>query len=430
MELLHSINDFNEAKQVIAGGVNSPVRAFKSVKGTPPFILKGKGAYLYDVDNNHYIDFVQSWGPLIFGHADEEIEENIINVLKKGTSFGAPTELETTLAKEIISCYEGLDKVRLVNSGTEATMSAIRLARAYSQKDDLIKFEGCYHGHSDSLLVKAGSGCTTFGSPSSLGVPNDFSKHTLVARYNDLSSTEECFKKGDVGCVIIEPIAGNMGLVPAQKEFLLGLKALCEKYQAVLILDEVMSGFRASLSGSQEFYGVVPDLVTFGKVIGAGLPLACFGGRAEIMDLLSPIGGVYQAGTLSGNPLAVCAGLSVLYKIKRDKTLYTRLNALAVRLTQGLKKSAQSYNIALETLNRGSMFGFFFNENAVHDFDDALKSDTEMFAKFHQKMLFKGVYLACSSFETGFICEPMTEEMIDLAVAKADESFDEIIKGV
>ncbi|MGL2800073.1 glutamate-1-semialdehyde 2,1-aminomutase [Helicobacter pylori] len=430
MELLHSINDFNEAKQVIAGGVNSPVRAFKSVKGTPPFILKGKGAYLYDVDNNHYIDFVQSWGPLIFGHADEEIEENIINVLKKGTSFGAPTELETTLAKEIISCYEGLDKVRLVNSGTEATMSAIRLARAFSQKDDLIKFEGCYHGHSDSLLVKAGSGCATFGSPSSLGVPNDFNKHTLVARYNDLNSTEECFKKGDVGCVIIEPIAGNMGLVPAQKEFLLGLKALCEKYQAVLILDEVMSGFRASLSGSQEFYGVVPDLVTFGKVIGAGLPLACFGGRAEIMDLLSPIGGVYQAGTLSGNPLAVCAGLSTLYKIKRDKTLYTRLNALAIRLTQGLKKSAQNYNIALETLNRGSMFGFFFNENAVRDFDDALKSDTEMFAKFHQKMLSKGVYLACSSFETGFICEPMTEEMIDLAVAKADESFDEIIKGV
>lgn len=430
MELLHSINDFNEAKQVIAGGVNSPVRAFKSVKGTPPFILKGKGAYLYDADNNHYIDFVQSWGPLIFGHADEEIEKNIINALKKGTSFGAPTELETTLAKEIISCYEGLDKVRLVSSGTEATMSAIRLARAFSQKDDLIKFEGCYHGHSDSLLVKAGSGCATFGSPSSLGVPNDFSKHTLVARYNDLNSAEECFKKGDVGCVIIEPIAGNMGLVPAQKEFLLGLKALCEKYQAVLILDEVMSGFRASLSGSQEFYGVVPDLVTFGKVIGAGLPLACFGGRAEIMDLLSPIGGVYQAGTLSGNPLAVCAGLSVLYKIKRDKTLYTRLNALAVRLTQGLKKSAQSYNIALETLNRGSMFGFFFNENAVRDFDDALKSDTEMFAKFHQKMLFKGVYLACSSFETGFICEPMTEEMIDLALAKADESFDEIIKGV
>ncbi|MCQ2633820.1 glutamate-1-semialdehyde 2,1-aminomutase [Helicobacter pylori] len=430
MELLHSINDFNEAKQVIAGGVNSPVRAFKSVKGTPPFILKGKGAYLYDVDNNHYIDFVQSWGPLIFGHADEEIEENIINALKKGTSFGAPTELETTLAKEIISCYEGLDKVRLVNSGTEATMSTIRLARAYSQKDDLIKFEGCYHGHSDSLLVKAGSGCATFGSPSSLGVPNDFSKHTLVARYNDLNSAEECFKKGDVGCVIIEPIAGNMGLVPAQKEFLLGLKTLCEKYQAVLILDEVMSGFRASLSGSQEFYGVVPDLVTFGKVIGAGLPLACFGGRAEIMDLLSPIGGVYQAGTLSGNPLAVCAGLSALYKIKRDKTLYTRLNALAVRLTQGLKKSAQSYNIALETLNMGSMFGFFFNENAVCDFDDALKSDTEMFAKFHQKMLFKGVYLACSSFETGFICEPMTEEMIDLVVAKADESFDEIIKGV
>ncbi|WQY61975.1 glutamate-1-semialdehyde 2,1-aminomutase [Helicobacter pylori] len=430
MELLHSINDFNEAKQVIAGGVNSPVRAFKSVKGTPPFILKGKGAYLYDVDNNHYIDFVQSWGPLIFGHADEEIEENIINVLKKGTSFGAPTELETTLAKEIISCYEGLDKVRLVSSGTEATMSAIRLARAYSQKDDLIKFEGCYHGHSDSLLVKAGSGCATFGSPSSLGVPNDFSKHTLVARYNDLNSAEECFKKGDVGCVIIEPIAGNMGLVPAQKEFLLGLKALCEKYQAVLILDEVMSGFRASLSGSQEFYGVVPDLVTFGKVIGAGLPLACFGGRAEIMDLLSPIGGVYQAGTLSGNPLAVCAGLSALYKIKRDKTLYTRLNALAVRLTQGLKKSAQNYNIALETLNMGSMFGFFFNENAVCDFDDALKSDTEMFAKFHQKMLFKGVYLACSSFETGFICEPMTEEMIDFTIAKADESFDEIIKGV
>lgn len=300
MEILHSINDFNEAKQVIPGGVNSPVRAFGSVGGTPRFIARGKGAYIYDEDDNAYIDFVQSWGPLIFGHADEFVESALTLALKDGLSFGAPTEKETTLVKQIISLTGSVEKMRLVSSGTEATMSALRLARAFANKDDIIKFDGCYHGHSDSLLVSAGSGCATFGTPSSPGVPSDLSKHTLVARYNDIDSVRACFEKSkNVACVIIEPLAGNMGFVPADREFIHALRALCDEYQALLIIDEVMSGFRAGLNGALGIYGIEADLVTYGKVIGGGLPLAAFGGRAEIMDMLSPIGGVYQAGTLS-----------------------------------------------------------------------------------------------------------------------------------
>lgn len=423
---LNSINDFNEAKQVIAGGVNSPVRAFKSVGGTPPFIREGRGAYLIDEDGNKYIDFVQSWGPLIFGHSDEYIQEMVLHTLKKGLSFGAPTTLETALAKEIIALYEGIDKIRFVSSGTEATMSAIRLARAYTKKDDIIKFEGCYHGHSDSLLVNAGSGLATFGNPSSLGVPQDFVKHTLVAQYNDITSVELCIKESEksgngVACVIIEPIAGNMGLVPATKEFLKDLRELCNQHNIVLIMDEVMSGFRAALNGSQNFYGVYGDLVTFGKVIGGGMPVGAFGGIEEIMSLLSPNGAVYQAGTLSGNPIAMSAGLATLEKLKQNPKIYQNLESLALQLTEGLQNIAQEFSIPLQVCVRGSMFGFFFNENPVNNFKDAQKSDTEMFAKFHQGMLQKGIYLAPSQFESGFICSCMDEDLIQSVLEKARE---------
>lgn len=430
MEILHSVNDFNEAKQVIVGGVNSPVRAFGSVGGTPRFIAKGEGSYLYDVDGNKYLDFVQSWGPLIWGHCDSDIVEAVIESVKKGMSFGAPTELETTLAKEIIALYDGVEKVRLVSSGTEATMSAIRLARAYSGKDNILKFDGCYHGHSDSLLVSAGSGCATFGAPSSPGVPEDFSKHTLVAPYNKIEGLREFFEKGNIGCVIIEPIAGNMGLVPASKEFISTLRALCDEFGAVLIFDEVMSGFRASLKGAQSYYDVIPDMVTFGKVIGGGMPLAAFGGKDEIMKLLSPVGKVYQAGTLSGNPVAVSAGLMSVCKLKSNPQVYEKLQALAERLMSGFKEEANKRGIAMQTQVRGSMFGYFFNSSEVKDFDDAKRSDTELFAKFHAKMLEKGIYLAPSAFEAGFICVTMDEEQIDSAIKACAESLEEIINGI
>lgn len=427
MDILQSINDFNEAKQVIPGGVNSPVRAFGSVGGTPRFIAKGKGAYIYDEDDNEYIDFVQSWGPLIFGHANEVIESALSLAIKDGLSFGAPTEKETTLVKQIIALSGSAEKMRLVNSGTEATMSALRLARAYSNKDDIIKFEGCYHGHSDSLLVSAGSGCATFGTPSSPGVPNDITKHTLVARYNDIESVRACFEQSkNVACVIIEALAGNMGFVPADKKFMQDLRALCDEYNAILIIDEVMSGFRAGLKGAIGLYDVQADLVTYGKVIGGGMPLAAFGGRADIMDMLSPVGGVYQAGTLSGNPIAVSAGLATLLQIKANPTLYEHLEVLAKRLIKGLKEAAQSYEIPLQVDCRGSMFGFFFNQKEVKNFDDAKCSDTTMFARFHQKMLDKGVYFACSQFETGFICSAMNEMIIDEVIMKAKAVFGEI----
>ncbi|TLD90347.1 glutamate-1-semialdehyde-2,1-aminomutase [Helicobacter sp. MIT 03-1614] len=427
MDILQSINDFNEAKQVIPGGVNSPVRAFGSVGGTPRFIAKGKGAYIYDEDDNEYIDFVQSWGPLIFGHANEVIESALSLAIKDGLSFGAPTEKETTLVKQIIALSGSAEKMRLVNSGTEATMSALRLARAYSNKDDIIKFEGCYHGHSDSLLVSAGSGCATFGTPSSPGVPNDITKHTFVARYNDIESVRACFEQSkNVACVIIEALAGNMGFVPADKKFMQDLRALCDEYNALLIIDEVMSGFRAGLKGAIGLYDVQADLVTYGKVIGGGMPLAAFGGRADIMDMLSPVGGVYQAGTLSGNPIAVSAGLATLLQIKANPTLYEHLEVLAKRLIKGLKEAAQSYEIPLQVDCRGSMFGFFFNQKEVKNFDDAKCSDTAMFARFHQKMLDKGVYFACSQFETGFICSAMNEMIIDEVIMKAKAVFGEI----
>jgi len=332
---------YQEAYRYIPGGVDSPVRAFGAVEGTPPFIERGEGAYLYDIDGNRYIDFVQSWGPLIFGHCDSDIEAAVIETAKKGLSFGAPTLLETELAREIVEMFDSVDKIRFVSSGTEAVMSAIRLARGYTGRDDIVKFEGCYHGHSDSLLVQAGSGAATFGSPSSPGVPADLTKHTLLARYNDIESVKACFEASEgVACVIIEPIAGNMGLVPADEAFLKELRALCDAHGAVLIFDEVMSGFRASLKGAQGIVDVVPDMVTFGKVIGAGMPVGAFGGKAEIMAKLSPEGPVYQAGTLSGNPVAMAAGLTSLRKLKADANLYDALEAKAKRLMEGFEAAA------------------------------------------------------------------------------------------
>ena len=419
---------FSEAKKYIPGGVNSPVRAFGSVGGEPVMIDHAKGAYLYDVEGKKYLDFIQSWGPLIFGHCDKDIEEAIISAVKQGVSYGAPSPKETALAKLICDEFKQIDKIRFVSSGTEATMSAIRVARGYAKKDGLIKFEGCYHGHSDALLIKAGSGATTYGNASSGGVPQDVVKNTYLAVYNDIESVKAIFEnnKDKIGVVIIEPIAGNMGLVPADKKFLRELRELCDKFGAVLILDEVMSGFRASRLGSYPFHEVDADLVTFGKVIGGGMNVAAFGGKAKIMDCLSPEGAVYQAGTLSGNPVAMSAGIAAISKINSDVNLYARLEKLALKLMDGFKEAAKSAGIAIQTEVRGSMFGYFFTEHAVKNYDDALKSDTKLFAKFHQAMLRRGIYLAPSQFETGFICDAMSEADIDLAVNAAKEAFLEI----
>ena len=419
---------FSEAKKYIPGGVNSPVRAFGSVGGEPVMIDHAKGAYLYDVEGKKYLDFIQSWGPLIFGHCDKDIEEAIISAVKQGVSYGAPSPKETALAKLICDEFKQIDKIRFVSSGTEATMSAIRVARGYAKKDGLIKFEGCYHGHSDALLIKAGSGATTYGNASSSGVPQDVVKNTFLAIYNDIESVKAIFEnnKDKIGVVIIEPIAGNMGLVPADKKFLRELRELCDKFGAVLILDEVMSGFRASRLGSYPFHEVNADLVTFGKVIGGGMNVAAFGGKAEIMDCLSPDGAVYQAGTLSGNPVAMSAGIAAISKINSDVNLYARLEKLAKKLMDGFKEAAKSAGIAIQTDVRGSMFGYFFTDHTVKNYDDALKSDTKLFAKFHQAMLRRGIYLAPSQFETGFICDAMSEADIDLAVNAAKEAFLEI----
>ena len=419
---------FSEAKKYIPGGVNSPVRAFGSVGGEPVMIDHARGAYLYDVEGKKYLDFIQSWGPLIFGHCDKDIEEAIISAVKQGVSYGAPSPKETALAKLICDEFKQIDKIRFVSSGTEATMSAIRVARGYAKKDGLIKFEGCYHGHSDALLIKAGSGATTYGNASSGGVPQDVVKNTFLAIYNDTQSVKAIFEnnKDKIGVVIIEPIAGNMGLVPADKKFLQELRALCDKFGAVLILDEVMSGFRASRLGSYPLHEVDADLITFGKVIGGGMNVAAFGGKAKIMDCLSPEGAVYQAGTLSGNPMAMSAGIAAISKINSDVNLYARLEKLAKKLMEGFKEAAKSAGITIQTEVRGSMFGYFFTEHTVKNYDDALKSDTKLFAKFHQAMLRRGIYLAPSQFETGFICDAMSEADIDLAISAAKEAFLEI----
>jgi glutamate-1-semialdehyde 2,1-aminomutase len=419
-----SLKAFDEAQALIPGGVNSPVRAFKSVGGTPRFISEGEGAYLVDIDGNRYVDYVQSWGPLIFGHRDESIEAAVIEAVKHGLSFGAPTVAETELAKLVTTIFDSIDKVRFVSSGTEAVMSAIRLARGYTGKDDIVKFEGCYHGHSDSLLVQAGSGAATFGNPSSPGVPADFTKHTLLAKYNDIESVRKCFEDSEgIACIIIEPIAGNMGLVPADKEFLAELRKLCDEHGSLLIFDEVMSGFRATLFGAESITGTTPDLVTLGKVIGGGMPVGAFGGKREVMACLSPEGPVYQAGTLSGNPVAMAAGLASLRKLRENSRVFGVLEARAKRLTEGFKEAAEKHGISLQTDVRGSMFGFFFSETPVKNFDDAAAADHARYAKFHAAMLDAGFYFACSGYETSFICTAITDAMVEATIAAADTVF-------
>ena len=421
---------FNEAQNLIPGGVNSPVRAFKSVGGTPIFIREGNGAYLSDIDGNKYVDYVQSWGPLIFGHRDESIEAAVIEAVKHGLSFGAPTQAETELAKLVVSFFDSIDKVRFVSSGTEAVMSAIRLARGFTGRDNIVKFKGCYHGHSDSLLVEAGSGAATFGNPSSPGVPADFTKHTLLADYNDIESVKKCFADSDdIACVIIEPIAGNMGFVPADKEFLHELRKLCSDNGALLIFDEVMSGFRGTINGAESITGVTPDLVTLGKVIGGGMPVGAFGGREDIMNMLSPDGPVYQAGTLSGNPVAMAAGFAALTKLKQNARVMAVLQGRAQRLVDGMQAAAKEQGITMQTDVRGSMFGFFFNEKPVKNFEDASASDAQMFAAFHAGMLDEGYYFACSLYETGFISTAITDEMIEGTITAASKVFKAIKNG-
>ena len=430
MNTVNSQKAFQEAQSLIPGGVNSPVRAFKSVGGTPIFITEGEGAHLKDVDGNKYVDFVQSWGPLIFGHRDESIEAAVIEAVKHGLSFGAPTQAESELAKLVVSFFDSIDKVRFVSSGTEAVMSAIRLARGFTGRDDIVKFTGCYHGHSDALLVEAGSGAATFGNPSSPGVPADFTKHTLLAEYNNIESVKKCFADStDIACVIIEPIAGNMGLVPADKEFLHELKKLCVENGALLIFDEVMSGFRASINGAESITGVTPDIVTLGKVIGGGMPVGAFGARAEIMAMLSPEGPVYQAGTLSGNPVAMAAGLAALSKLKQNARVMAVLESRGKRLVEGMQKEASACGITMQIDTRGSMFGFFFNEKPVKNFADACNSDAALFAKFHSLMLDAGFYFACSLYETGFISTAITDAMIEDAISASAKIFKEIANG-
>ena len=414
---------FAAAQKHIPGGVNSPVRAFKGVGGTPIFFDHAKGAYVFDADGNRYIDYVGSWGPMILGHSADEILDAVKARMDKGLSFGAPTHIEITMAEEVCRLIPSMDMVRMVNSGTEATMSAIRLARGFTGRDKLVKFEGCYHGHADALLVKAGSGMLTLGVPTSPGVPAAVAENTITLNYNDLDHVKECFAQfGDqIACVIVEPVAGNMNCIPPSKSFLQGLRELCTVHGAVLIFDEVMSGFRAALGGAQEYYGIVPDMTCLGKVIGGGLPVGAFGGKREIMEYLAPLGPVYQAGTLSGNPLAMAAGLAMLKAIQKPG-FYEQLNARVQLLLNGLQAAADAHGIPFTHNSAGSMFGFFFTAlKKVNTFRDvADHCDGARFNQFFHGMLKEGVYLAPSAFEAGFMSIAHSEQDILETIAAAD----------
>lgn len=419
---------FSRAQQTIPGGVNSPVRAFKGVGGTPVFIEKAKGAYIFDTDGKKYIDYVGSWGPMILGHNHPAILSAVLKTAENGLSFGAPTPLEIELAELVCQLVPSIEMVRMVSSGTEATMSAIRLARGYTNRDKIIKFEGCYHGHSDSLLVKAGSGALTLGQPSSPGVPEDFAKHTITCEYNNLESVKQAFEQypNDIACLIIEPVAGNMNCIPPKSGFLQGLRELCDQYGAVFIIDEVMTGFRVALAGAQSYYGVTPDLTTLGKVIGGGMPVGAFGGKKEIMQYIAPTGPVYQAGTLSGNPIAMAAGLACLNELKTAGN-EQRLAQLTEKLALGLKKLADKHNIPFIVQYVGGMFGLFFtDQNKVESYQDVMKCDVQAFNTFFHKMLEKGIYLAPSAFEAGFMSLAHTEEDINHTLAMADLAFAEM----
>lgn len=414
---------FQEAKKYIPGGVNSPVRAFSAVGGDPLFIKEAKGAYLYDEDDNKLIDYINSWGPMILGHAHEPVINAVIEKTKKGTSFGTPTEIETEIAKLAVSMVPNIDKIRMVNSGTEACMSAVRLARGFTKKDKIIKFAGCYHGHSDSFLIQAGSGAVTFGTPNSPGVTKGTAQDTLLAQYNNLLSVEELVKanQGEIACIILEPVAGNMGCIPPQKGFLEGLRKLCDENDILLIFDEVMTGFRLAPGGAQELLGVNADIVTFGKVIGGGLPVGAFAARNEIMDYLAPNGPVYQAGTLSGNPLAMAAGLAMLSELNEKREIFESINEKTVYLRDGIKNVLNRNKID-HTINQlGSMISVHFAKEPVVDFESAALGNNDRFKKFFHGMMKNGVYIAPSSFETWFISEALSTADLDATIQAVDK---------
>jgi glutamate-1-semialdehyde 2,1-aminomutase len=416
---------FHRAARLIPGGVNSPVRAFKSVGRTPLFIARARGAYLWDADGNKYIDYVGSWGPMILGHARTEVLKSMKEAAKRGTSFGAPTELEVRMAELLCKLVPSVEMVRMVNSGTEATMSAIRVARAFTHREKIVKFEGCYHGHGDSFLIKAGSGAMTLGVPDSPGVPSGVAQDTLTARFNDLASVERLVDAWpeQIAAVIVEPVVGNMGCVPPKPGFLEGLRALCTQHGIVLIFDEVMTGFRVALGGAQELYGVRPDLTTLGKIIGGGLPVGAYGGRKEIMQLVAPSGPVYQAGTLSGNPLAMAAGYATLNILARHRSTYKQLEKRARQLEGGMRECFERAGVPVWMNRVGSMFTVFFTSAEVVDDESAKSSDTKRFAAFFRAMLENGVYLAPSQFEAAFLSASHTEADIDRTLAACNKAL-------
>lgn len=416
---------FEEAKKYIPGGVNSPVRAFKSVGGYPLFITNGKGSKFYDADGNEYIDYIGSWGPHLFGHNPPFIKDALLNAIDKGTSFGAPTELEIRMAELIFELVPSVEMVRMVNSGTEATMSAIRAARGYTGKEKFIKFEGCYHGHADYFLIKAGSGALTLGVPTSPGVTKGNAADTLVADYNNIESVKKLLKtnNGEIAAIIIEPIAGNMGVVSSNKNFLMELRSLCNEENIVLIFDEVMTGFRVAAGGAQDVLGVTPDISTFGKIIGGGLPVGAFGGKEEIMNMIAPAGPVYQAGTLSGNPLAMAAGVAALSYIKEHPEIYDELEKKSSYLENGFKENLKSIRKNYAMNRVGSMMCMFFTEEPVDDFNSAVKSDTELYGKYYHQMLQRGIYLAPAQFEALFVSTAHSNEDIDKTIEAHRESL-------
>lgn len=419
---------FIEAQKYIPGGVNSPVRSYRNVDSTPPFIAKARGSKIYDIDGNEYIDYVGSWGPMILGHAHLDVVNALTDVISQGTSFGAPTLLETELARLITEIIPSVELVRMVNSGTEATMSALRLARAFTKRNKIVKFEGCYHGHHDSLLVKAGSGAATFGVPDSPGVVSSVAETTITVPYNDINALEEVFKEQgeDIAAVIIEPVAGNMGLVLPRAGYLKKVRALTEKYETLLIFDEVMSGFRVALGGAQEVYNIVPDITCLGKVIGGGLPVGAYGGRRDILENISPKGPVYQAGTLSGNPLAMTAGITTLRLLQANEDFYEKISAKTKYLCAKIKEQAIKNELKLQFHNIGSMFGIFFTEEEVFDYDTAKKSDLQAFNIFFISMLEQGIYLAPSQFEAGFVSMMHSQADIDATINASDVAFQKV----
>lgn len=429
MENTNSKALFERAQKVIPGGVNSPVRAFNSVGGSPVFIKRAEGAYLFDEDGNKYIDFIGSWGPMLLGHADTDIVDAVRETALGSTSFGAPTQLEVEMAELITSSVQGIDKIRMVNSGTEATMSAIRVARGFTGKNKIIKFKGCYHGHGDSFLIEAGSGALTMGQPSSPGVTEGTAKDTLNADYNDINSVKALVEANsdDIAAIILEPIAGNMGCIPPVEGFLQDLRTLCDEHNIVLIFDEVMTGFRVDFEGAQKVYGVTADLVTYGKVIGAGLPVGAYGGKKEIMEYVAPTGPVYQAGTLSGNPLAMAAGLTMLKKLKNNPDVYEDLERKSAQIAEGMTKTLEAQGITFAANRVGSMIGLFYCEGPVTSFADANRTDKELFSKIFHGMLKRGVYLPPSPFEAFFLSNALSDEDIEFTLNAFVETIEEIV---